>query len=64
MTKQRFSCADLRGIIHSLMGTSGQRGHLVMFIDLNSGTWARDQPDVDQAEEAMLSIAARDVDEA
>jgi len=37
---------------------------LVMFIDLNSGTWAPDQPDVDQAEEAMLSIAAGDVDEA
>ena len=35
-----------------------------MFIDLNSGTWAPDQPDVDQAEEAMLSIAAGDVDEA
>ncbi|MCH7899896.1 MAG: Fic family protein [Acidobacteria bacterium] len=32
---------------------------LVMFIDLNSGTWAPDQPDVDQAEEAMLSIAGR-----
>ena len=37
---------------------------LVMFIDLNSGTWVPDQPDVDQAEEAMLSIAAGDVDEA
>ena len=35
-----------------------------MFIDLNSGTWAPDQPDVDQAEEAMLSIAAGHVDEA
>lgn len=36
---------------------------LVMFIDLNEGTWDPDPPDIDQAEEAMLAIAAGDVDE-
>ena len=37
---------------------------LVMFIDLNAGLWTPDPPNVDQAEEAMLAIAAPDVDEA
>lgn len=37
---------------------------LVMFIDLNDGTWDPDPPDVDEAEEAMLAIAGGDVDEA
>jgi len=36
---------------------------LVMFIDLNEGTWEPDPPNVDQAEEAMLAIAAGEVDE-
>ena len=36
---------------------------LVMFIDLNHGTWDPDPPDIDQAEEAMLALAADDVDE-
>ncbi len=36
---------------------------LVMFIDLNDGTWQPDPPDIDQAEAAMLAIAAGDVDE-
>jgi len=36
---------------------------LVMFIDLNHGIWDPDPPDIDQAEEAMLAIAAGDVDE-
>jgi death-on-curing protein len=36
---------------------------LVMFIDLNHGTWDPDPPDTDRAEEAMLAIAAGDVDE-
>jgi len=36
---------------------------LVMFIDLNEGTWHPDPPDIDQAEEAMLAIAAGEVDE-
>jgi len=36
---------------------------LVMFIDLNSGIWDPDPPDIDQAEEAMLAIAAGKVDE-
>lgn len=37
---------------------------LVMFIDLNDGRWIPDPPDVDEAEEAMLAIAAHTVDEA
>ena len=36
---------------------------LVMFIDLNDGGWDPDPPNVDQAEEAMLAVAAGDVDE-
>jgi death-on-curing protein len=36
---------------------------LVMFIDLNHGTWDPDPPDIDRAEEAMLAIAASDVGE-
>jgi len=37
---------------------------LVLFIDLDGGVWDPDPPDIDQAEEAMLAIAAGDVDEA
>jgi death-on-curing protein len=37
---------------------------LVMFVDLNDGTWQPDPPDVDEAEEAMLAIAAKEVNEA
>jgi death-on-curing protein len=37
---------------------------LVLFIDLNDGVWDPDPPHIDQAEEAMLAIAAGDVDEA
>ena len=37
---------------------------LVMFIDLNHGAWQPDPPNVDEAEEAMLAIAAGEVDEA
>lgn len=36
---------------------------LVMFIDLNGGSWNPDPPDVDEAEQAMLAIAAGEVDE-
>jgi len=36
---------------------------LLLFIDLNEGTWDPDPPDVDQAEEAMLAVAAGEVDE-
>jgi death on curing protein len=36
---------------------------LVMFIDLNGGRWDPDPPDVDEAEEAMLAVAAHEVDE-
>ncbi len=37
---------------------------LVLFIDLHDGVWDPDPPDIDQAEEAMVAIAAGDVDEA
>ena len=36
---------------------------LVVFIDLNHGTWDPDPPDVDDAEETMLAVAAGDIDE-
>lgn len=36
---------------------------LVMFIDLNDGSWNPDPPDVDDAEAAMLTVAAGEVDE-
>lgn len=36
---------------------------LVLFIDLNDGSWNDEQPDTDDAVEAMLAVAARDVDE-
>ncbi|HVR79825.1 MAG TPA: hypothetical protein VMS99_15720 [Acidimicrobiia bacterium] len=36
---------------------------LVMFVDLNRGSWDPDPPDVEQAEQAMLPIAAHEVDE-
>ena len=37
---------------------------LVMFVDLNGGSWDPDPPEVDQAEAAMLAVAAHEVDEA
>jgi death-on-curing protein len=37
---------------------------LVMFVDLNGGQWHPDPPDVDEAEQAMLDVAAHQVDEA
>lgn len=37
---------------------------LVMFVDLNGGRWDPDPPDVDEAETAMLAVAAHEVDEA
>ena len=36
---------------------------LVVFIDLNSGRWLPDPPDVDDAEQAMLAVAAGQIDE-
>lgn len=36
---------------------------LLLFIDLNEGSWEPDPPDVDKAEEAMLMVAAGEVDE-
>lgn len=38
-------------------------GALIMFIDLNGGTWEPDPPAVDDAEQTMLAIAAGEVDE-
>jgi death on curing protein len=37
---------------------------LRMFTDLNGCCWEPDPPDVDEAEEAMLAVAAKSVDEA
>ncbi len=37
---------------------------LVLFIDLNGGVWDPDPPNVDEAEAAMLAVAAHEVDEA
>jgi len=37
---------------------------LILFIDLNEGAWDPDPPDVDQAEEAVMAVASRQVDEA
>jgi death-on-curing protein len=36
---------------------------LLLFVDLNDGVWDPDPPDVDQAEEAMMAVAAGEVDE-
>lgn len=36
---------------------------LVLFIDLNDGSWNDEQPDTDDAVEAMLAVAAIEVDE-
>lgn len=37
---------------------------LVMFIELNNGSWNDEEPDTNAAVDAMLAVAARDVDEA
>lgn len=36
----------------------------MVFLDLNDATWDPGPPDVDDAEAAMLAVAAREVDEA
>jgi len=36
---------------------------LVLFLDLNGIVWSPDPPDVDEAEQAMLAVAAHEVDE-
>ena len=36
---------------------------LVLFIDLNDGSWNDSKPDTDQAVDAMLAVAAREADE-
>lgn len=35
----------------------------MLFVDLNDGSWNDERPDTDGAVEAMLAVAARDVDE-
>lgn len=37
---------------------------LVLFVDLNGGVWDPDPPNVDEAEAAMLAVAAHEVDDA
>ena len=37
---------------------------LVLFIDLNDGSWNDEHPDTDDAVDAMLAVAGRKVDEA
>ena len=37
---------------------------LVLFIDLNGGTWDPDPPNVDDAEQTMLAVASGEIDEA
>lgn len=37
---------------------------LVLFIDLNDGHWEPDPPDIDDAEQTMLAVAAGEIDEA
>lgn len=41
----------------------GAWASLVLFVGLNDGRWTPDPPDVDQAVEAMVAIAAHEVDE-
>ena len=36
---------------------------LVLFVDLNGGRWRPDPPDVDDAERAVLALAAHEVEE-
>jgi death-on-curing protein len=36
---------------------------LTLFIDLNDGHWTPDPPDIDEAEQAMLAVAAGEIDE-
>jgi hypothetical protein len=36
---------------------------LVLFVDLNDGSWNDELPDTEDAVEAMLAVAAREVDE-
>ena len=63
-TRPRSCAAGWRGTTRCPTATSAPRGAaLVLFIDLNDGTWDPDPPDVDEAEEAMLAVAAGDVDE-
>ena len=35
----------------------------MLFLDLNGFVWSPDPPDVDDAEQAMLAVAARQIDE-
>jgi len=46
------------------MATSAPPGPHSSFIDSNDGRWDPDPPDVDDAEAAMIAVAAGAVDEA
>jgi hypothetical protein len=35
-----------------------QAGFLLLFIDIDDGSWNNEQPDTDDAVEAMLAVAA------
>ena len=61
MNRYPFTSALI--VILQLIGAIGVAASLVMFVDLNDGVWDPDPPDVDEAEEAMLAVAAGDVDE-
>ncbi len=37
---------------------------LTLFVDLNDGRWTPDPPNVDESEQAMLAVAAGEIDEA
>ena len=37
---------------------------LLLFVDFNDGRWDPDPPNVDEAESAMLAVAAGEIDEA
>ncbi len=37
---------------------------LTLFIDLNDGQWEPDPPDIDDAEQTMVAVAAGEIDEA
>ena len=36
---------------------------LVVFVDLNGGSWVDERPDVDEAVDVMFAVAAREIDE-
>jgi death on curing protein len=63
-----ISLAEVCGIAwtHPLPGGNKRAAGacLVMFLDLNGARWVPNRPDVDEAESAVLAVAAGSVDEA